>query len=128
MKGVDYEIRIRKSGGLLFPEIDEGESVRGTIDEVRNDERNIFERTQINQIRSNDNVWKIENSSAGSTESSRRENGTADRTDEDSRERERRTESTRPDALGTENEQYPTTGGGERTEGDSLQLEKKVYK
>lgn len=122
-ENIDGGIRIRKGGGLLFSEVSETGTARGTIDEVRITEEDISEGKQIPQIRDNDNYGETETTSAGNSASSRRENGSISEADGGGRERERGVENEGPDAVGTEDEQHHTRSGGNRAEGDRLQLE-----
>ena len=119
----EHELRIRKSGGLLLSEINEAGTARGTIDEIRTSEKDISEGTQRTQIRSNDMRREIETPLSRDSKTGGRENGSISGADGESRERERGTESEGSNVVGTEDEQYYSRSGGNRTEGNRLRVE-----
>ena len=115
---------IREERGLSDSESDNRRSAGERTDQIRADENEIPERTQIGNLRRNG----IEREALGplptDTGAGRAENGTSDQTDGTSRGSERGTESSRPDEMGSEDEQHHSLGGGNRADGADLRLDK----
>ena len=117
-----YGIRIRKDRGLLFSEVTESRPAGGIVDEVRSIEEEISRGEQATQMGGLQNGRFSEGTLSGDTEGSGSEIGRDNGADGEGRERERGLESERPDPLGADDEQYPTEGGRNRIERDSLRI------
>ena len=117
-RGNSDESDIRKERGLSDPDITGGHSAGGNGNEVRNDERDLSEGEPQGRVLSVSPEGQTERASADHTEAGRGEDGAVDITDGGRRGSDRTAQSSRSDALGSEDEQYsePSRGSGiERT-------------
>lgn len=115
-------IRIRESRGLLLSEADESGTARRTIDEVRSFKEKISRGEQSSRLGSVRSYREGEGTLPNDSAPGGRENGRADGADGKSRERDRRTQKERPDALGSEDEQYSSKSRGNSFERDSVRV------
>lgn len=122
-RGEEYERNhIQQAGRLSTSEFDRTGRTGRTPWEVRFPASDIPERTEIRGISESADNRKAESASYGNTESGTGENGSPNRTDDESAGHNGEAKSQRPDDVGTEHEQYSTGGRGNRDEGADLQL------
>ena len=122
MEGIANETDIRKERGLSDSEPDSERGAGEGTDQVRTDEEELSEGTQERDLSGNDTDRGTESTLSAGTGAGRAENGNADRTDGEVGGSERGTESSRSDALGSEDEQHQTLSGGNRTDRTDLHL------
>lgn len=122
-RGVTHESdHIQQTGRLSSSGSDRAGRTRSTPWEVRFPASEISERTQIRDLSESADDRKTEQPSERSTEGGAGEDGSPDRADESSLGRDGRSESERPDGVGTADEQHPASSGRDRDEGTDLQL------
>ena len=122
MEGIANETDIRKERGLSDSEPDSERGAGEGTDQVRTDEEELSEGAQERDLSGNDSDRGAESTLSADTGAGRAENGTSDRTDGEVGGSERGTESSRSDALGSEDEQHQTLSRGNRVGGTDLQL------
>lgn len=108
----EHGIRIRESWRLLLSETDKSGATRGTIDEVRTSAEEISRREQSACMGSLRGNRESERTLSDDSAPSGGENGRAGSPDGEGREHQRGTQSERPDAVGTEDEQHPPQSRG----------------
>ena len=122
-RGVTHESdHIQQTGRLSSSGSDRAGRTGSTPWEVRFPASEISERTQIRDLSESADDRKTEQPSERSTEGGAGEDGSPDRADESSLGRDGRSESERPDGVGTADEQHPASSGRDRDEGTDLQL------
>ena len=119
-EGSSYEPDIREERGLPDPQLDAKQRTGGSTDPIRADAQEVSGRTSQGDLQRDASGGQPESTLSGDTEPSRVENGCADGADGESRGSGRGTESVRPDAVGGNDEQYPTLGRGNRINGVGL--------
>ena len=119
---INEDDRIQQAGRLSSSESDRTERTGSTPWEVRFPSQDIPERTEIREIPESDDHRKIEQSSDGIADRSTGEDGSSHERDDENAGRHGRTESKRPNDMGTEDEQHPAGGGRDRDEGTDLHL------
>ena len=122
-EGIANETDIREERGLSDSE---SASERGTgagTYQVRTDEEELSEGTQKRDLSGNGTDGRAESTLSEDTGTGRAENGTSDWADGEGRGRERGTESSQSDKLGSEDEQHPTFSRGNRADGADLHLD-----
>ena len=122
MEGIANETDIRKERGLSDSEPDSERAAGTGTDQVRTDEEELSEGAQERDLSGNDSDRGAESTLSAGTGAGRAENGTSDRTDGEVGGSERGTESSRSDALGSEDEQHQTLSGGNRADRTDLHL------
>ena len=122
MEGIANETDIRKERGLSDSEPDSERGAGEGTDQVRTDEEELSEGAQERDLSGNDSDRGAESTLSADTGAGRAENGTSDRTDGEVGGSERGTESSRSDALGSEDEQHQTLSGGNRADRTDLHL------
>ena len=122
-RGGTYERNhIQQTGRLSTSGSDRTGRTGRTPWEVRFPASDLSERTEIRGIPEPADNRKIEPASYGNTVSGTGEDGSPDRTDDESTGHNGETQSQQSDDVGTEREQYPAGGRGNRDEGTDLQL------
>lgn len=122
-RGVTHESdHIQQTGRLSSSGSDRAGRTGSTPWEVRFPASEISEGTPIRDLSESADDRKTEQPSERSAEGGTEEVGSSDRTDESSMGRDGRTESERPDGVGTADEQHPAGGGRDRNERTDLQL------
>ena len=116
------EFSIREKRGLSDTDVADGRTAGGNLNEVRADEKELSEGEQERSLYGTASEGQVEGTPVDGTGTGRAENGGSDRTDEREPGSDRADESRESDALGTEDEQYPTVSGGDRADGIDLQL------
>lgn len=118
----EHESDIRKERRLSDTTVENGQTAGGRIREVRENESRLPERTQERDLRRNAPEGETKEPPAHDSGTGRGENGLAHQPDAESRGSERKAESRKSDALGTEDEQHPAFSRGNRADGTDLQL------
>lgn len=118
----EHESDIRKERRLSDTTVENGQTAGGQIREVRENESRLPERTQERDLRRNAPEGETKEPPAHDSGTGRGENGLAHQPDAESRGSERKAESRKSDALGTEDEQHPAFSRGNRADGTDLQL------
>ena len=113
-RGNDNESDLRTERGLSDPDITGGHPAGGSSDKIRNDEGELSEGEPQGRVLSVSSEGQAERASADHTETGRGEDGAVDRTDGGKRGSDRTAQSSRSDALGSENEQHSEPGRGDR--------------
>ena len=119
---IEHGTDLREERGLSDPEPDTERGAGGDADEIRVDEEELSEGTPGRDLPVDDPQRDAESTLSGSAGAGRAENGASDRTDVENRGSEREAEGGRSDALGSEDEQHQTVGGGNRADGADLHL------
>lgn len=119
---VEDGITVRTDRRLPLSDAEDGRTAGWNNNQIRTIETEISRGTQNADIYSVADARGIERTFAESSGTGRGENGRTRRTDDESRERDRGIESQRSDALGSENEQYPSFSGGDSLKGIDLHL------
>ena len=113
-RGNDNESDLRTERGLSDPDITGGYPAGGSSDEIRDDEGELSEGEPQGRVLSISPEGQTERASADHTEAGRGADGAVDITDGGKRGSDRTAQSSRSDALGSEEEQHPEPGGGDR--------------
>ena len=121
-RSVENENSIHNARGLQSTELTNTRTERNDNGEIRKNEANILEGTQEGTIQDNVHEEQIARPLDGNRENSQSENGTDNRGNEENREYNRRIESTRPDEVGTNDEQLEADSRGNSDERVDLQL------
>ena len=90
--------------------------------QVRYDEDEIPAAEQVGNVYASDNQGHIDENPQEDRGRSDRDVGTPDRTDDESSGRDGRTQGEQSDALGADDEQHPSLGGRDSSQGTDLQL------
>ena len=117
-----YETDIRENRGLSGSESDGGRAGETATHEIRQDAEEIPERTPEGDLQRDGSDGRIAGTLPGDTGTGRTENGLSDGTDGEVRGSGREAESSRSDAVGSENEQHPPRSGGKRNKGTDLRI------
>ena len=121
-RGTDYEHNIREERGLHDSEPSSERGDRGQHNEIRSDEKELFERSQSRDLHRDVTEGNTQGTPVADSGAGRTENGTLNSSDEQSRGSDRGTQSNRSDDLGSENEQHSPLSRGSSPEGTDLQL------
>ena len=113
-RGNDNESDLRTERRLPDPDITSGHPAGGSSDEIRDDEGEFSEGEPQGRVFSVSSEGQTERASADHTEAGRGADGAVDITDGGKRGSDRTAQSSRSDALGSEDEQHPEPGGGDR--------------
>ena len=113
-RGNDNESDLRTERRLPDPDITSGHPAGGSSDEIRDDEGELSEGEPQGRVFSVSSEGQTERASADHTEAGRGADGAVDITDGGKRGSDRTAQSSRSDALGSEDEQHPEPGGGDR--------------
>lgn len=113
-RGNDNESDLRTERGLSDPDITGGHPAGGSSNEIRDDAGELSEGEPQGRVLSVSSEGQTERAPADHTEAGRGEDGAVDITDGGKRGSDRTAQSSRSDALGSENEQHPEPGGGDR--------------
>ena len=113
-RGNDNESDLRTERGLSDPDITGGHPAGGSSDEIRDDEGELSEGEPQGRVLSVSSEGQTEGTSADHTEAGRGADGAVDITDGGRRGSDRTAQSSRSDALGSEDEQHPEPGRGDR--------------
>lgn len=113
-RGNDNESDLRTERGLSDPDITGGHPAGGSSNEIRDDEGELSEGEPQGRVLSVSSEGQTERASADHTEAGRGADGAVDITDGGRRGSERTAQGSRSDALGSEDEQHPEPGGGDR--------------
>lgn len=108
---------------VLHPEYPDGRAVGDGTDEIRNHAEELSEGEQEGTLFGAAAVGQTDEPSSGNSGDSRETDGEHDETDGRSPGSDRGTESQRPDAVGTEDEQHPAVSGRSHFDGADLQLD-----
>ena len=115
------ETRIQTRRGLPDTDVGDGRATRERIDEIRINEREVFEGIQGGNLHRTSFEWGTEGTSLNYSGTGRAKNGYFNGTDERKRGSDRTTQSRKSDALGAEDEQHQAVSRGNRDEGDFIQ-------
>ena len=122
-RGVTHESdHIQQTGRLSSSGSDRTGRTGSTPWEVRFPASDVSERTPIRDLSESADDRATEQPSERSAEGGTGADGSPDQADESSLGRDGRTESERPDGVGTADEQHPAGSGRDRDEGADLQL------
>ena len=113
-RGNDNESDLRTERGLSDSDITGGHPAGGSSNEIRDDEGELSEGEPQGRVLSVSSEGQTERASADHPETGRGADGTVDITDGGRRGSDRTAQSSRSDALGSEDEQHPEPGGGDR--------------
>ena len=113
-RGNDNESDLRTERGLSDPDITGGYPAGGSSDEIRDDEGELSEGEPQGRVLSVSPEGQTERASADHTESGGGADGAVDITDGGRRGSDRTAQGSRSDALGSEDEQHPEPGRGDR--------------
>ncbi|HCG86726.1 MAG TPA: hypothetical protein DEW33_09605, partial [Lachnospiraceae bacterium] len=113
-RGNDNESDLRTERGLSDPDITGGYPAGGSSDEIRDDEGELSEGEPQGRVLSVSTEGQTERASADHTEAGGGADGAVDITDGGKRGSDRTAQSSRSDALGSEDEQHPEPGRGDR--------------
>ena len=113
-RGNDNESDLRTERGLSDPDITGGYPAGGSSDEIRDDEGELSEGEPQGRVLSVSSERQTERASADHTEAGGGADGAVDITDGGKRGSDRTAQSSRSDALGSEDEQHPEPGRGDR--------------
>ena len=113
-RGNDNESDLRTERGLSDPDITGGHPAGGSSDEIRDDEGELSEGEPQGRVLSVSFEGQTERASADHTEAGRGADGAVDITDGGRRGSDRAAQGSRSDALGSEDEQHPEQGRGDR--------------
>ena len=116
------EFSIRAERGLSDSDVADGRTAGGNSDEVRTDEEEILAGEQERSLHGTASEGQTERTPAYDTGAGRAENGASDRTDDGESGSDGTAQGRQSDALGADDEQHQTFGGGNRTDGIDLQL------
>lgn len=116
------EVRVYQERGLPDSEPDSQSGAGRTADEVRTDETELSAESPEWDLPGVTPVRRIEEPLPGNSEAGGAENGFSDQPDGGERQGERESENERSSDMDRQNEQYSAVSGGNRTEGDYLQL------
>ena len=112
--------RIRTGWGLSNTEAGDGRADRRAIDEVRAFEEKLSKGEMVRDVFSEADGRETGSTLSGNSEQSKGENGSFSQTDGRGRERDGEIKERGYDALGTEDEQYPSASRGDRSQRDSV--------
>ena len=113
-RGNDNESDLRTERGLSDSDITGGYPAGGSSDEIRDDEGELSEGEPQGRVLSVSPEGQTERASADHTEAGRGADGAVDITDGGKRGSDRTAKGSRSDALGSEDEQHPEPGRGDR--------------
>ena len=113
-RGNDNESDLRTERGLSDPDITGGYPAGGSSDKIRDDEGELSEGEPQGRVLSVSTEGQTERASADHTEAGGGVDGAVDITDGGKRGSDRTAQSSRSDALDSEDEQHPEPGGGDR--------------
>ena len=113
-RGNDNEADLRTEWGLSDPDITGGQPAGGSSNEIRDDEGELSEGEPQGRVLSVSSEGQTEGASADHTEAGRGADGAVDITDGGRRGSDRTAQGSRSDALGSEDEQHPEPGRGDR--------------
>ena len=113
-RGNDNESDLRTERGLSDPDITGGHPAGGSSDEIRDDEGELSEGEPQGRVLSVSSEGQTERASADHTEAGRGADGAVDIADGGKRGSDRTAQGSRSDALGSEDEQHPEPGRGDR--------------
>ncbi len=116
------EFSIRAERGLSDSDVADGRTAGGNSDKVRTDEEEILAGEQERGLYGTASEGQTERTPAYDTGAGRAENGASDRTDDGESGSDGTAQGRQSDALGADDEQHQTFGGGNRTDGIDLQL------
>ena len=116
------EFSIRAERRLSDTDVTDGQAAGGDTYEVRSDEEELLAGTQEWDLHGTSSERQAEGTSVNGTGAGRTENGAFDRADETESGSDGAAQGGQSDALGTDDEQYQTFSGGNRTDGTDLQL------
>ncbi len=116
------EFSIRAERGLSDSDVADGRAAGGNSDEVRTDEEEVLAGEQERSLYGTASEGQTERASDDHTGAGRAENGASDRTDDGESGSDGTAQGGQSDALGADDEQHQTFGGGNRTDGIDLQL------
>ena len=120
--GQTNDVRISAERGLSNSKLNTSGRGEENPEQIWENEKDISSGTKTGNIQQHGFNQQIIQSSVSDTGTGRGANGTIDKADDGERRSERGTKSERPDALGTENEQYSSFSRGDSIEGAYLQL------
>ena len=115
------ETELREERGLHDTDAADGRTAGGNADEVRTDEEELLTGTQEGNLHRASAERETERASSDHSGTGRAEDGISDSADGGSGGRDGRTESSRSDEMGGDDEQYQALGGGDRAEGAGIQ-------
>ena len=118
----DYADRVHPERGLSDPESDSEQRAGGSFNEVRSDETKLPEGAQERSILRDASERDAERTLSDDPGAGRREDGSSDRTDDESTGRGRTDEAHRSDEVGRTDEQHQELSGGDSFIGADLQL------
>ncbi len=113
-RGNDNESDLRTERGLSDPDITGGHPAGGSSNEIRDDEGELSEGEPQGRVLSVSSEGQTERASVDHTEAGRGADGAVDITDGGRRGSDRTAQGSRSDALGSEDEQHPEPGRGDR--------------
>ena len=113
-RGNDNESDLRTERGLSDPDITGGYPTGGSSDKIRDDEGELSEGEPQGRVLSVSTEGQTERASADHTEAGGGADGAVDITDGGKRGSDRTAQSSRSDALDSEDEQHPEPGRGDR--------------
>lgn len=116
----DRELNVHDEGRLPNPRPDDGGTA--SREQVRQDASEISDGEPQGSVQPSAAIREAERISEGDRPGSIRDAGAADQPDGEGGRHDGEPESIRSDDVGAEDEQYPQSGGGDRTEGHRLQL------
>ena len=119
---VAYETDIRENRGLSGSKPDSGRADGTAAHEIRQDAEEIPERTPEGDLQRDGSDGRTAGTLPGDTGTGRAENGLTGGADGEIRGSGRETESSRSDAVGSEDEQHPPRSGGKRDKGTDLRI------
>ncbi len=120
-RGKYDETELREERGLHDTDAADGRTAGGDADEVRTDEEELLTGTQEGNLHRASAERETERASSDHSGAGRAEDGISDSADGGSGGRDGRTESSRSDEMGGDDEQYQALGGGDRAEGAGIQ-------
>lgn len=120
--GLLNENHVHESRRLQFPEHSNAASAQSDIGNLRPSEGTLPEGKQLQSVRSPQSELHSVSSLGGNSGESQSHGRGADREHGEERGRERGAESSRPNALGAGNEQYPSSSERTRNGGNDLRL------
>ena len=120
-RGKYDEIELREERGLHDTDAADGRTAGGDADEVRTDEEELLTGTQEGNLHRASAERETERASSDHSGAGRAEDGISDSADGGSGGRDGRTESSRSNEMGGDDEQYQALGGGNRAERAGIQ-------
>ncbi len=118
-----YDNDIREDGRLSSSQSNHGQGARTDAYQVRENEEELSEGTSQGDLQWDVAIGRVKDALSPDSETSGGENGTSDQPNDKDRGSERSTERSQSNAMGSEDEQYPTDSGGKRIEGTDLRIE-----